>query len=192
MIRNRTFAVIGLYRGVGATLFAINFACYLEKYYKAKVAVVELNDSGDFIKLAENLKQHTYIKQNLTGFQVGKVDFYSLSLKVCKHSYLIEKYDFVIYDVGSKFVRHMEEIMDCSQKVILGDTRSWRICEYEKFLSYARQIEIYRDWEYIDMAVGNKEIHFVDNGKIKLKSMGLIRQTFEVSDSAARIYQSLL
>ena len=46
MIRNRTFAVIGLYRGVGATLFAINFACYLEKYHKAKVAVVELNDEG--------------------------------------------------------------------------------------------------------------------------------------------------
>ena len=42
------------------------------------------------------------------------------------------------------------------------------------------------------MAMSNKGIHFVDNGKIKLKSMELIRQTFEVSDNAARIYQSLL
>ena len=192
MIRNRTFAVIGLYRGVGTTLFAINFACYLEKYHKAKVAVVELNDNGDFRKLAENLQQYTYIKQSLTGFQVGKLDFYSSSLKVCKHNCLIEKYDFVVYDIGSKFVRYMEEIMGCNQKVILGNSRAWRICEYEKFLSYVRQIESYRTWEYIDMAMSNKGIHFVDNGKIKLKSMELIRQTFEVSDRAAKIYQSLL
>lgn len=192
MIRNRTFAVIGLYRGVGATLFAINFACYLEKYHKAKVAVVELNDSGDFSKLAEDLQQYTYVKQSLTGFQVGNLDFYSSLLKVCKHNCLIEKYDFVIYDIGSKFVRHMEEIMDCNQKVILGNSLEWRICEFDKFFSYARQIDSYRAWEYIDMAMSNKGIHFVDNGKIKLKSMELIRQTFEVSDNAARIYQSLL
>ena len=155
LVKNHSFAVVGTYRGAGVTLLAINFAVYLAKIMEGNIAVIELNDSGDFLRLEKEV-------EDMRGF--SRMDM-----------------GFCIENIRSE------------QKIVVGSHFEWRICEYEHFVSCVQQISGSREWEYVDTA-GKKsgKIHFIDNGRIKLKNLPVIEDVFEVSEAAERVYQTFL
>lgn len=190
--RKRTFAVTGLYHGAGVTMFCINFGCYLVKECKAKVALVECNESGDFGRLALNMREDISLEVQKTILSIGDMQFFS------EHSFNSispvenKRFDFVIYDIGTKFLKYRDIFDSCDRKVVIGSSTEWRVNGYEVFLSYVRPIGTYKSWDYVDMALGDKKAHFIDGGSIKLKRMAVIKNAFTISDDTAKWYRSLL
>lgn len=195
-VRNHSFSVVGLHRGVGVTLFCVNFASYLAKVHKAKVALINLVEHDDYIKLAsaEGMLEDREAKQCFYSerFMNGNITFFCNANTFALQRTWKETFDFVLYDMGTKFHRNKETFLSSDQKIILGSGLQWRNCEYEQFLHYARQEESYHSWEYVIMALTCNKATFIDDGKIKLKRMGVLPGAFDVSDDAARLYRSFL
>lgn len=188
----RVFAVAGLYHGAGATMFCINFAVFLSKNYTGKIRVIELNESGDFRKLLKALEEQRDIRVDKGSFEMGVISFSSVFSERELVNTMNEGYDFVILDLGCKYLKYQKVFLESDQKIVLGSTLPWRKYEYEHFLSSVRKIERYDTWEYVDMSGGKGNVRFVDGGKIKLKRFDWIAEISNVTECAARVYWSLL
>ncbi|WP_143066338.1 hypothetical protein [[Clostridium] polysaccharolyticum] len=126
------------------------------------------------------------------SFEVGVISFSSVFSERELVYTLDEEYDFVILDLGCKYLKYQKVFLESDQKIVLGSTLLWRKQEYEHFLSSVRKIEHYDTWEYVDMAGGKRKPGFVDGGRIKLKKFDWIIETFNVTERAAKVYWSLL
>ena len=176
---------------MGATLFVVNFAIFLAKKQKAKVAAIELDGAVDFQKIAARKETKTQTVKGGIMYQYKGVDFFSGQFD-CAIREQFSEYDFVIFDLGNQVIRFKEFFLKCDQRIILGSSLEWHQYEFEHFLSYARQVENYKDWEYLDVTGLKRKICFIDDGKIKLKRLAWLADPFEEADSRIRLYQSLL
>lgn len=175
----------------------MNFATYLATQHKANVAVINLAGNGDYAKLAaaERLSDGKGDGVNSFVKHFGKrasVSFFQEKDYDNLMRNQIEKYDFVIYDMATRFIKNEKLFMSTDQRVIIGSNLPWRECEFEQFLSFARKNTYYREWEYVLMLSGSAKAAFIDGGRIKLKRMGVISDAFVVSEDVARMYRSLL
>lgn len=193
LVKNHSFAVVGTYRGAGVTLLAINFAVYLAKIMEGNIAVIELNDSGDFLRLEKEVEDMRGFSRMDMGFCIENIFFFEHVSEERIPYIQARRFSFYIYDAGTDFFRNKEEFIRSEQKIVVGSHFEWRICEYEHFVSCVQQISGSREWEYVDTA-GKKsgKIHFIDNGRIKLKNLPVIEDVFEVSEAAERVYQTFL
>lgn len=207
-VHNHSFAVVGTFAGVGATLFSVNFACFLYEEYAASVAVVALGVGGDFSELELQLQDARQYKKTDYGFSIGGLSFFQGVSKQGYFSLLMEQYDFIIFDMGTNHRRYMSEFMSCSKRIVLGSHLEWRIGQYDTFLEDVeykekgnkienkrvneKKSEIQR-WEYVDVTPSQgSKLYFTSKGKCKLKRMPVIEDVFTVSDELKRIYRSFL
>lgn len=152
---------------------------------------MECNESGDFEKLARHAGRRCRLEEE-NVFSIGTVYFISGQSVEVQSFFSKDRFDFVIYDLGTRFLKCMDLLLSCNQKVIIGSSMDWRNCLYEQFLSYVRDNDAYLTWEYMDMSLGDSKIHFIDDGKIKLKHMIIITCIFDVKEDAKRWYQSFV
>lgn len=207
-VHNHSFAVVGTFSGVGATLFSINFACFLYEEYGASVAVVALGTGGDFSKFELQLQDAKMYKKTDYGFCIGAISFFQGVSRQGYFSLLMEQYDFIIFDVGTNDKKYMSEVLSCHKRIVLGSHLDWRICQYDTFLEYVEykekenkienkrvnetKSEIQR-WEYVDVTPSQgSKLYFTSKGKCKLKRMPVIEDVFTVSDELKRTYRSFL
>lgn len=196
-VMNHSFSVVGLHRGAGVTLFCVNFATYLAREYKARVALVNLTENGDYLKLAameglERIREAETTCFRTENFKKGGVAFFCRADSSALQCIQRNQYDFFVYDIGTKIFRNENLFLSSDQKIVIGSDLPWKCCEYEQFLSFARQIETYETWQYLLMtSTGNKAV-FIEDGKIKLKRVGVLPGAFDVSLDAARLYRSML
>lgn len=192
-IKNHSFAVTGTYSGAGVTVLAVNFAVYLAKFTEGKIAVIELNRSGDFLRMEKEMEDMQGFSRMDMGFCIENIFFFEHVPKERIPYIQARRFSFYIYDIGTDFLRNKEEFIRSEQKIVVGSHLEWRICQFKHFVNCVHQIVGYEKWEYVDTA-GKKrgKVYFIDSGRIKLKHIPAIEDIFEVSDVAAGIYQSFL
>lgn len=189
---NRSFAIVGTYHGSGCTLLCINFAVFLAQTFSEDIAVIEVNRSGDFEKLSLSEELEDRIHKTENGFRIGKLHYFNNVSRDFSAYLRSQRFGFFVYDMGTEFLRNESVLLSCNQKIIIGSHLAWRISEYEKVLAWAAMIGEYRDWEYIDMLKEEGSVHFIDNGRIKLKKMPVIEDVLVVPEDAERVYRSFL
>lgn len=190
--KNRSFAVVGTYRGSGATLLCINFAAFLASYFAEEVAVVEVNSNGAFNKMAVSEESRQHVRKIENGFRIRNIFFFTDVSREYSAYLRSRRFGFFIYDMGTDFIRNEEIFLSCNQKIIVGSHLGWRITEYEQFLSYARTMLGYQQWEYVDMMAGRGRVCFIDDGRIKLKKLPFIEDALEYSDVTERVYHTFM
>lgn len=191
-VGNRSFAVAGAYHGSGCTLLCVNFAVFLAQTFSEDIAVIEVNSSGDFEKLSLCEEFEEKIQRTENGFQMGKLHYFNNVSRDFSAYLRSQRFGFFVYDMGTDFLRNEPVFLSCNQKIIVGSHLAWRIREYKKVLACGALIEGYREWEYIDMLKAEGSVHFIDDGRIKLKKMPVIEDVLVVSDKAERVYRSFL
>lgn len=118
----------------------VAMANYMSAFLKKKTAVLECNDTRDFLKMREALGMTGNRYQDQDGYCFKKTDFYprgSGDLGGLSGS----GYDVIIADFG-KDISGIDEFARCHHKIVMGSLEPWHQERYEAF---CRKMQEYRE-----------------------------------------------
>lgn len=123
--------IIGIHNGAGVTTMAVAMANYMSAFLKKKTAVVECNDTKDFLKMRDALgiKDNGYHEQD--GYSFKKNDFYPKGTSDIM-SLSGNGYDVIIVDFG-KEISGINEFARCHHKIVMGSLEPWHQESYDTF-----------------------------------------------------------
>ena len=192
-IHNHLFAVTGTFSGVGVTLFCINFAYFLSEEFHRCVAVVELGNGGSFSELELQMQDSKHYVKTEYGFSLEQIAFFQNVSKQGFLNLLVNQYEFIIFDMGTNYMKHISELVSCNKKIVLGSHLEWRMCEYNRFLDSIEHLGGTHKWEYVDVTgTRTYKPYFIKDRKIKLKQLPRIVNVFSITDELRKTYYSFL
>lgn len=148
VLGTKEIGIMGGGHGCGCTYTCVSMASLLAKHYK--VAVVEMNKSGDFECMGANIKCKRYIVDDAFTFSYKGVDYFYGCTYDYFHNQLRSGYDFVIYDCG---IDEVTVFGDCDVKVAVVPGAVWRMDEVDMMA------------RLLDMFDARKQVSFIVNGK---------------------------
>lgn len=183
-------AFMGVSHGVGVTHTAIMYANFLCSKYR--VAVLELNQSGDFKEiytLVENGRS-----SDSSFFRYKGVDFYwniDYSQFISKHK---DDYDFVVLDLGSyDELYDMEDFIRSDIRIVLGHAIDWKLNEIRQFYDSTRKYDPNNSWYFFIPFLTEKHIsdvkEFVNN---KVYTIPFNTNPFSPSEEIKNIFNEVL
>ncbi|MCR5684952.1 MAG: serine/threonine protein kinase [Lachnospiraceae bacterium] len=119
--------VFGLSAGCGTTTVALALAAYLAGKDCEKVCFVEQDDHDDIRALMESVG----VRSRTGMYEIDRVRY--LAGKSCRNKagFLNEKYDAMVFDLGSDAQKAMSTLRLCDRKIVIGSSAVWRSKEYE-------------------------------------------------------------
>lgn len=155
--------------------------------------LVEFGAKNDFERLAAELEDTIGFRRTEHGFWLRKICFFRGSYQDVILYSSKKHFDFMIFDIGTAYVKKEVPFLYCDQKIVLGSHLEWRVCEYEKFISYAERFGGVQKWEYVDVTGGKaRKAEFIYDRKVKLKKLPRMEESFIVTEELSRIYWSFL
>lgn len=133
---NRTWGIMGTAPQVGTTFMAILLASYMSGLFWKKTAVLELNSSGDFLKI---MKQYGESQKEGMYFCHKGVDYYPAALETSITHCLSQDYRCIIIDFGCDYIQGRNEFLRCQKKIVMGSTVDWEIAEYMDFVRWTKR-----------------------------------------------------
>lgn len=142
---------------------ALALASYISGVKIMHTAIVKAGNSREF----ESMAKVYFGEDKENGFSLFGTDYYTMANDSQLSWIYAENYDYVIIDFGAEYEKHIEEILRCNMKLVLGSVNLWRYEEYLKLCRYLEKIPGSDRWLHI--VNGNK-----DDVKNHLKKQSLV------------------
>ena len=122
--------VMGQEAGLGVTHLSIAMANYMAGYLKANVALVEFGERGTLAALFEEADEEVYLD--------GVTYFPNVLAQDLGYIYNMD-FDYVILDLGRDSRSAREELLRCTDKLIVGSLCPWRKKRYYEFIKQIQE-----------------------------------------------------
>jgi hypothetical protein len=143
--------IIGTHKGAGVTHLGILLAAYLSEWAGYRTAYLECYPKKDM----QYLKSYLYDDGNTKDlpecntFKIKHVTFYC-NVKEQEMAEIIgEKYDCVILDLGTDFLKSKNEFLRCDRRFVVGSLAMWKRYELDKFIQNTEHIKYSDEWIYM-------------------------------------------
>lgn len=141
----RTVGLIGTNRGVGVTYTGMLLAYYFSLEKVGKIAYLECNMHLDFDRLQE---AYEWTREDEQSFSLDRISYYKqVSKKQIAHILNSDDFDYFILDFGTDYINSMEELIRCTDKVIIGGSAIWNQSKILEFLKTIEDISGGRGWK---------------------------------------------
>jgi len=186
------FGVVGTHAGVGVTQISISLSYFLSEIYAKRVAVIEMNSSGDFARLEKEWKQEWKVKSRENCFSVGRNTFYK-HVGTDEIPFMpLNEYDYCIFDMGAYEMMAQNEFLRCDHKIVVCSLTEWKRLELEVFLEDMKDIQGYKEWNYLSNLCSKKVNDSFYAKNIILKTVPFMEEPFGVSKELIKLYKTII
>ncbi|MDQ0271210.1 hypothetical protein [Cytobacillus purgationiresistens] len=127
-------SIVGTERNVGSTHLSLLLANHLNEK-KLKVAVLEANHSNDLFAIEYAYEGGRGYYSTSNTFSIRGIDHYK-SIKYLDISELINKYDFIILDIGdAEHSNYFEEFYRSHVQIVTAHGSEWKKGKIQEFIS---------------------------------------------------------
>lgn len=131
--RPKSIAVVGTEENVGVTHFCIMLANFLKKA-RYRVAVLECNECGDFLKIENAYEGTNFIEDGKDWFKIRGIMFYK-NIAYEKLSKIYQSnFDYIILDIGRWQETYKEEANRADKGFVIGEFSDWKREIYKEFV----------------------------------------------------------
>lgn len=175
---------------VGTTHFALLTAAWLSGVLRKRTAVLERNESGDFLRFARVLggevKKFPKTVTNATcrSFTLWETDYYAGAGRETLAELAGEGYDAVVMDFGAYGERMRDEMLLCGRRFLVCSGREWQLQRLADMLGDRAAAKI--GWEYVLFFGGGEPVEILE------RSFGIRIRQIPETDSPFCITGELL
>lgn len=220
MKEHLTIGILGTERGVGATHLGIALANYCCSFHHAKTALLEVNPTGEFGRLAEysessllgtgfgndtsprraGIGKDSSLLRTHTDTECGSriliygVDYYpSVPLSALSAFYNLD-YRYVILDYGAAERERYQDFLRCDRKLIVGSLSPWKKDCYEEFLQAYQPIQQHGGNTVYLALFGYKAdlLEFSHQHHLSMRAVPFIANPFQLEKNLFSFLESLI
>lgn len=198
---SKIIGVCGCGNGVGTTHLSIMLGNYTSSKLMKKTAVIEMNDSQDFDRLAGSCKNLKVIESE-TGVKVlgegivfflNGIDYYSRTDEN-RLLYIMNKdYEYIIIDLGNVASGIKSELLRCNEKIIIGSGALWKKQKFVNTVRELKKVPNSERWNYCICCSDKETQKNIENeAEISVKNIPYMPEAFYVDSSNFNFFESLL
>lgn len=181
--------IIGIDKGEGATSLAVGMASYLQEVRCKRVALAEMNRSGEFYEI-----RNTYFGTDYREipFEIFRVDYYPGMTKERYAQVCNMGYDCIVTDFGSVYQRAMEDFLRCDRKIVVGSVNLWKYGKYLEFHEYTKNFPGVGNWLFL-LSGDEDDIRMIKTKhNIRVMNKEFYMNPYSVSEEEAVYYETIL
>lgn len=184
----RIIGIAGSFVGSGVTTMCIAMANYLAEIRSVKVAVVEMNNSGEFESLCR-ICDSRLLEDN--SYKIGKVTYFygagflDISGKLCG------KYEYVILDFGNALERCILGNISLNHKILMGSTLFHKLEYHMNAAQCIRETGLAGEWLHILSGDDKSVKEYSAEEKINALVRPYIANPYIIESETANFFQLL-
>lgn len=135
----RLISIMGIETGVGNTHLSIMTANYLANVLGIKVALIEYNDSNDFMKIR---METGAVSEKIKAFYYHNMFFYKAGSFSELAKIFAMDYEIIVIDMHYLYDGCIEEFLCSDVRVVTSSVNTWKQRELKKFLYNNKDIAV--------------------------------------------------
>lgn len=185
--------IAGSHKGAGVTHFGIMLTTYLSEWVGKKTVYLEYSPK----KSTEYLRHYIYGDseeyEDNKPFVINHSTFYSNVKEQDAAEILGDRYDCVVLDLGTDFLRYKNEFLRCDKRIVVSSLTIWKRYELEKFINNTEYLKSSSQWNYLIPFCNGKEVkHAAMELQRKIYGVPYEPDPFNISKETLQLFQKML
>jgi hypothetical protein len=159
----QSIGIIGTHHGVGVTYTALMLAFYMGEELGKRTALLECNNHHDMGRIQN---AYEWSREEEDSFSFHQITCYKEVTQDYLPDLLGMSYESFILDFGTDYAANREELLRCTNKIVIGGRTQWEQQKLIEFIETHLGVDNNEGWLYLIPCASTRTIRYLE-GELK-------------------------